>query len=75
MADMRWIPATECSLVVRKQILVVESSYFMKQDAINNMRKSIADQMKDGLVILPNGFTAKTCDADMIMIKQEDIHD
>lgn len=52
--------------VIRRQILIVETPFIMKHDDLDNIRKSIIEQMKRGLVVLPNGFTAKVCDADTI---------
>lgn len=63
------IKVTENSYVVRQQILVVESPFIMKQEQVENLRNRIIDQMKSGLVILPQGYKAITCDADTVMIK------
>ena len=63
------INVTENSYIVRRQILVVESPFMMKKDEIENLRNRITDQMKSGLVILPQGYKAITCDTDTVMIK------
>lgn len=62
------IKVTGNSYVVRRQILIVESPFIMEKDEIENLRNRITDQMKSGLIILPNGFKAVTCDADTVMI-------
>ena len=63
------INVTENSYVVRRQILVVEVPFIMKKDEIGLLRNRITDQMKSGLVVLPQGVRAITCDTDTVMIK------
>lgn len=63
------INVTENRYVVRRQILVVESPFIMKPEQAQNLRNRIIDQMKSGLVILPQGYKAITCDTDTVMIK------
>ena len=63
------INVTENSYVVRRQILVVEVPFIMKKDEIELLRNRITDQMKSGLVTLPQGIRAITCDTDTVMIK------
>ena len=63
------IKVTENSYVVRRQILVVEAPFGLNKDEIRLLRYRITDQMKSGLVILPQGVRAITCDTDTVMIK------
>lgn len=66
------INVTESSYVVRRQILVVEVPFMMKKDEIELLRNRITDQMRSGLVVLPQGVRAITCDTDTVMIKGGD---
>ena len=67
------IQVNENSQVVRRQILVIDVPFIMKDEEIKHLRCRIFDQMKSGLVILPHGVRAITCDADTIMVKDERI--
>ena len=55
--------------VLRRQVLVVEVDMFMNNTSLDEIRESILNQMKDGVVVLPIGLKAKVCDADTLMME------
>ena len=55
--------------VLRRQVLVVEVEIFMKNTSLEEIRESILNQMKDGVVVLPIGLKSKVCDADMLVME------
>ena len=57
------------SNVLRRQVLVVEVDMFMNNTSLDEIRESILNQMKDGVVVLPRGLKAKVCDADTLMME------
>lgn len=63
------IKVNENSYIVRRQILVIDAPFIMKAEEIKYLRTRIIDEMKSGLVILPQGYKAITCDTDTVMIK------
>ena len=58
--------------VVRKQLLVLQyDDLFMKADEKQRLIDDIHEQIKTGVVILPGGMRAITCDADEVLITTE----
>ena len=55
--------------VLRRQVLVVEVEIFRNNASLDEIRKSILNQMQDGVVVLPVGLKAKVCDADILMVE------
>lgn len=54
--------------VLRRQVLVIETSVFTKPGELDSLRNRIIEQMKDGgVVVLPNFCKAKVVDADAAM--------
>lgn len=62
MSDI--IKVSERTEIVRRQILVVECGAFLPADQRKYLRDEILKQMQSGLVLLPNGCKAITCDED-----------
>ena len=62
MSDI--IKVSERTEIVRRQILVVDCGAFLKADKRKYLRDEILKQMQSGLVLLPDGCKAITCDAD-----------
>lgn len=61
--------AKDCGAVaVRRQILVVKTNPFMKPQERDVIRETIMEQMKDGVVVLPNYCEALVCDADTLVV-------
>ena len=56
--------------VVRKQILVVKSGFFMNAEDKARLRADIETQMKTGLVILSGSLDAFTVDEDRVAIME-----
>lgn len=56
---------------LRRQVLVVEVEFYMNNTSLDEIRESILNQMKDGVVVLPRGLKAKVCDADMLMVEKK----
>ena len=67
---MEIIKVAEEVQVVRKQILVVEVETLMRTQEKEELRRSITEQMKTGLVILPCNIKAKTVDADCVLMME-----
>ena len=57
--------------VVRKQLLILQIDPFMKADEKQRLIDDIHEQIKTGVVILPSGMRAMTCDADEVLITTE----
>ena len=57
------------SNVLRRQVLVIEPDMFMNNTSLAEIRESILNQMKDGVVVLPRGLKAKVCDADALVME------
>ena len=62
MSDI--IKVSERAEIVRRQILVVDCGGSLSPEERNYLRNGILRQMQSGLVLLPNGCKAITCDAD-----------
>lgn len=62
MSDI--IKVSERTEIVRRQILVVDCGVSLTPEERNYLRNGILRQMQSGLVLLPNGCKAITCDAD-----------
>lgn len=59
------------SKIARHQILIVEIMRFDKECDRMALRDSILEQMKDGVVVLPNYAKAQVLDADTVVFKNE----
>ena len=57
--------------VVRKQLLIIQHDILIKADEKQRLIDDIREQIKTGVVILPNGMRAITCDADEVLITME----
>ena len=57
--------------VVRKQLLIIQHDILIKADEKHRLIDDIREQIKTGVVILPNGMRAITCDADEVLITTE----
>ena len=57
--------------VVRKQLLIIQHDILIKADEKQRLIDDIREQIKTGVVILPNGMRAITCDADEVLITTE----
>ena len=69
MSDI--IKVFETEKIVRRQILVVECGAFLTTDQREYLRDELLKQMQSGLVFLPNGCKAITCDADAAMVVKD----
>ena len=70
MSDIIEIVKDSGAVAVRRQILVVETKPFMKQQERDVLRETIMEQMKDGVVVLPNYCEALVCDADTLFVRR-----
>lgn len=57
--------------VVRKQFLIIQHDILINADEKQRLIDDIREQIKTGVVILPNGTRAITCDADEVLITTE----
>lgn len=69
MSDI--IKVSEKTEIVRRQILVVDCGGSLSPEERNYLRNGILRQMQSGLVLLPNGCKAITCDADAAMVVKD----
>lgn len=60
-------PKTE---ILRRQILVLQVKVFLKQDEKEAIKRSVLEQMKDGVVILPTGVEGFAIDADTVVLME-----
>lgn len=65
------IKVFEREKIVRKQILVIDCGGSLSPEERQLLRQGMLKQMQSGLIILPNGCKAITCDADAVMVKNE----
>ena len=54
--------------VLRKQIIILETKVIMRQEQMEALKRNVLEQMKDGVVMLPNYVEAKVADADTIAL-------
>ena len=66
MSDI--IKVFERTEIVRRQILVVDCGDSLTPEERNYLRQGILKQMQSGLVLLPNGCKAITCDEDATIV-------
>ena len=52
--------------VVRKQLLILQHDHLLKAAEKQRIIDDIHEQIKTGVVILPSGMRAMTCDADEV---------
>lgn len=57
--------------VVRKQFLIIQHDILINADEKQRLIDDIREQIKTGVVILPNGTRAITCDVDEVLITTE----
>ena len=57
--------------VVRKQLLIIQHDNLINADEKQRIIDDIREQIKTGVVIIPNGMRAITCDADEVLITTE----
>lgn len=60
-------PKTE---ILRRQILVLQAKCFLKQDEKEAIKRSVLEQMKEGVVILPTGVEGFSVDADTVVLME-----
>ena len=69
MSDIKVFEKTKTE-IVRRQILVVECG-LLNADQRKYLRAEILKQMQSGLVLLPNGCKAITCDTDSAIVMED----
>ena len=60
-------PKTE---VVRRQVLVIHCDLFITNEEKQKIMDRVREEMKDGLVVLPNYLTATTVDMDSVAVME-----
>ncbi len=60
-------PKTE---VVRRQVLVIHCDLFITNEEKQKIMDKVREEMKDGLVVLPNYLTATTVDMDSVAVME-----
>lgn len=69
-------PSAECAgMVIRlyhylksqKGMLIVKMNCFCKEEEMNKLRENIVNQMRTGVVVLPNACTAEYIPADVVV--------
>lgn len=56
--------------ILRRQILVLQVKVFLKQSEKEEIKRSVLEQMKDGVVILPTGVKGFAIDADTVVLME-----
>ena len=56
--------------ILRRQILVLQVKVFLKQSEKEEIKRSVLEQMKDGVVILPTGVEGFAIDADTVVLTE-----
>lgn len=74
MSDIKVFERTKTE-IVRRQILVIDCGISLSIEERNYLRQGILKQMQSGLVLLPGGCHAFTCDADAAMVMEDEQHD
>ena len=62
-------PKTE---VVRRQVLVIHCDLFITNEEKQKIMDRVREEMKDGLVVLPNYLTATTVDMDSVAVMEQE---
>jgi hypothetical protein len=63
------IVARERSDTLRRQIIIIKANQYAKGDELMRLRDKVLEQMKDGVIILPNTVTVMVADADALVVK------
>lgn len=67
------IVATERSDTLRKQIIIIKANQYAKGEELMRLRNKVLEQMKDGVIILPNTVTVMVADADALVVKMGEL--
>lgn len=59
--------------VLRKQIIIIRANGFAKGDELMRLREHVIEQMKGGVVVLPNTVTATVADADALVLMEKQL--
>lgn len=67
------IVASKSSDTLRKQIIIIKANQYAKGDELMRLRDKVLEQMKDGVIILPNTVTVMVADADALVVKMGEL--
>lgn len=67
------IQTAETHDVLRKQIIIIRANVFMKDEERMRLREDVIEQMKGGVVVLPNIVTATVADADALVVMEKQL--
>lgn len=58
---------------LRKQIIIIKANQYAEGDKLMRLRDKVLEQMKDGVIILPNTVTVMVADADALVVKMGEL--